>query len=219
MKDLLENDFKSHYGVVRTISVNTITYNTDFALKDEKACIACVGKGHHVACHTHEVAKFMCKGKTATVIEYERFINSLAGTKAGEGKKCDHILYTSDKEKFVLNELTCSQAKYIKPYTTYGKDQPGKRATAIEQFNETIDKLCAVPAIDTFIHSFNQAVGLFAYRLKSMPTGSASTSNQGVQGMQQFLQPLTATPAIQTAKGLNKGFAFVQVLYPDLYNL
>lgn len=87
------------------------------------------------------------------------------------------------------------------------------------QFNQTIDKLCAVPAIDTFIQSFNQTVGLFAYRLKPMPTGTDSNNNQGVQGMQQFLQPLTATPAIQIPKGLNKEFAFVQVLYPNTYDL
>lgn len=219
MKDLLEKDFMKHYSVVRTSSVHTATYNADFALKDEKACIACAKIGKDVACKIHEVVKFGCKEKTATVIDYEGFINSLAGTDVGEGKKCDNILYTSDKDKFVLNELTCSQAKYIEPYATREEDQLGKRATAMVQFNQTIDKLCAVPAIDTFIQSFNQTVGLFAYRLKPMPTGTDSNNNQGVQGMQQFLQPLTATPAIQIPKGLNKEFAFVQVLYPNTYDL
>lgn len=219
MKDLLEKDFIKHYGVVRMVKVNAVSYNADFTLSDEKACIACVKKGADTACNKHEVVKLGCKEKEAIVIDYEGFINSLAGTKAGTGRKCDNIVYTSDKEKFLLNELTCSQSKYIEAYTANGKDQLGKRATAVKQLNEAISKLCAVPAIDTFIQSFNQNVGLFAYRLKPMSAVEKEQDNKAMEAIRDFLLPLSAIPMIQTDKGLDKGFVFVQMMYPDVYYL
>lgn len=219
MENLLVNDFKSHYSVVRITKIKTSTFLTDFTLKDEKACTACTAKGHDSMCTDQEVIRFTCQNKRTTVIDYEGFINSLAGTKAGSGKKCDNILYTSDKDKFILNELTCSQLCYITPYTAGKKAKPGKRAMAVKQFNDTIEKLCAVPAIETYILSFNQRIGLFACRLKAMVKDITGDNNEGVKGMQKFLQPLTATLSIETPEELNNGFTFVQILYPYPYNL
>lgn len=144
MKDLLLNAFKKHYGVVRSFAVDESIFQTDFVLADEKACHACAVKDDVQKCARHEVAKFECKDKIATVVDYERLIDELAGTKAGEGKKCDKIVYTSDKSQFILNELTCSQGKYIE----------SKRAKAMIQLNQSISKLCAVPEIHQFVRSF-----------------------------------------------------------------
>ena len=207
MKDLLLNAFKKHYGVVRSFAVDESIFQTDFALTDEKACHACAVKDDIQKCARHEVGKFGCKDKKVIVIDYEHFIDELAGTKAGEGKKCDKIVYTSDKSQFILNELTCSQGKYIE----------SKRAKAMIQLNQSISKLCAVPEIHQFVRSFQQQVGLFSYRIKD--DENTGNSNQAIQGMQQFFQPLKAIPVIQTTKSLDENFDFVQVLYPNEYEL
>ena len=107
MIKLLENEFKEHYGIVRPLHVSYSRYSGDFVLTDEKACKQCVQNGRNSDCQEQEVVRFICKDKEAIVIDFEGFINSLSGTEIGNGRKCDLILYTLDKDKFILNELTC----------------------------------------------------------------------------------------------------------------
>jgi len=205
MIELLENDFKITYGLVRNLNVNQIIYSTDFSLHDPKACNNCPEKD---TCN-QQVAIFICEGKDATVIEYEDFINSLQGTKAGEGKKCDCIVYTSDNGKFILNEQSCSKQQYI-------ESERGKRATAVCQFNETITKLYRVNNIKDYIQKYSQCIGLFTYRLKDL---NGESTGLVENSMNNFFKPLKFGPVISQKDTLNEHFTFIQVIYPGEYEL
>ena len=109
MKDLLLNAFKKHYGVVRSFAVDESIFQTDFALTDEKACKDCAVKDDIQKCARHEVGKFGCKDKKVIVIDYEHFIDKLAGTKVGEGKKCDKIVKNVESIDIGINE--CNNKK------------------------------------------------------------------------------------------------------------
>lgn len=218
MIKLLENEFKQHYGIVRPLHVSYNRYKDDFVLTDEKACKQCAQNGHNSDCQEQEVVRFICKDKEAIVIDFEGFINSLSGTEVGKGRKCDIVLYTLDKDKFILNELTCSRADYILPYKSQGKDKPGKRATAVNQINDTIKRLEEVKKIDSFINSFNERIGLFACRVKN-PSNQSMTHNVAIQGMQQFMRPSHNIASLKVDNLLNHGFTFIQLVYPQAFIL
>lgn len=62
------------------------------------------------------------------------------------------IVYTSDKQYFLLNELTDTNPKYIPDFTLAdGTPKRGKRNTAILQLEQTLQNISNVPDIDIFI--------------------------------------------------------------------
>jgi hypothetical protein len=145
MKDLLEHDFISHYGL--TVSVPITVYSTDhsdFELVDDSTLICSLGNG---------IAKYSNPNrKTVNVINYEAFINSLPQTFQNGREKCDLIVSTSDLSFFLLNELSKTQLQYVEDFTqSDGSPRIGKKNKAISQLKRTLKDLSAVPAIDTFI--------------------------------------------------------------------
>jgi hypothetical protein len=145
MKSLLENDFISHYGLkAASVTVHTIS-TTDFELVDDATMIYPSGRG---------IAKYSNPThKEVNVINYETFIDSLPQTFRQGREKCDLLVYTSDLSFFLLNELTKTQLQYVSDFiqTNDGLPRMEKRNKAISQLKQTLNDICAVPNIDTFI--------------------------------------------------------------------
>jgi hypothetical protein len=145
MKNLLENDFISHYGLTASITVNVVsTRGADFELVDDATLVYSSGNG---------IAKYSNPTrKEVNVINYETFANSLPTTFATGRERCDLIVYTSDLSVFLLNELTKTQPQYVPDFTQKGETQRiGKRNKAISQLKQTLTDICEVPNIDRFI--------------------------------------------------------------------
>jgi hypothetical protein len=145
MKNLLENDFISRYGLTASVTVNVVSTNAaDFDLIDDATLLYPPGKG--IAQYSNPTHK------EVHVLNYERFINSLPPTFQNGRKKCDLIVYTSDSSFFLLNELTETQRQYVSNFTQQdGTQRVGKRNKAISQLKQTLKDISDVPAIDAFI--------------------------------------------------------------------
>jgi hypothetical protein len=144
MKNLLESDFISHYGLPASVTVNVVsTTDADFELVDDTTLIYSSERG---------IAKYSNPTrKEVNVINYESFINSLPPSFQQGREKCDLLIYTSDLSFFLLNELTNTNPQYVSDFTqTNGTQRIGKRNKAISQLKQTLKDIC-VPNIDTFI--------------------------------------------------------------------
>jgi hypothetical protein len=149
MKNLLEKDFVTHYGLTANVVVNIVfTREKRFDLKDDATLIHPFGKG---------TAKYENPTqKNINVISYDKFIKSLPPTFQHGREKCDLIVYASDLSFFILNELTETQLKYLSDFThSDGTPRIGKRNKAISQLKQTLKDLSAVPTIDYFIKQYN----------------------------------------------------------------
>jgi hypothetical protein len=159
MKNLLEKDFISHYGLTAKVTVNVVSTNdADFERVDD------AGGG---------AAKYSNpNNKEVNVINYEKFINSLPVSFQQGREKCDLIVYTSDLSFFLLNELTKTQPQYVSDFTQRGGTQRiGKRNKAISQLIQTLADICVVPNIDTFIKQHKTKHCCFFNKSPLSPTG------------------------------------------------
>lgn len=149
MEILLKNNFTSHYGLSISSASNIYrqTNISYFELQDDAFLIyQNFGEG---------VAKYKnIKSFTVNVINYEAFINSLPSTFQLNREKCDLIVYTDEKQYFLLNELTDTLPKYVNPFTNNQGLQIGKRVKAISQLLNTLTDLMSVPSINSFANSY-----------------------------------------------------------------
>jgi hypothetical protein len=166
MKNLLEHDFVSYYGLAVTVNVVSTT-DTDFDLIDDEKLICPPGQG---------TAKYNNSShKEVNVINYESFINSLPDSFQYERENCDLIVYTSDSSYFILNELTETQPQYVSDYLTDGKLKTGKRIKAILQLKQTLEVISAVPEINNFIKQCTTKHCCFFNKPPTSPTGITAT--------------------------------------------
>jgi hypothetical protein len=137
MKNLLEKDFITHYGLTVSITVNVVSTNNErFDLRDDAALVCLFGSG---------IAKYENPTrKEVNIINYEHFFKSLPQSFQQNRKNCDLFVYTSDKQYFLLNELT-----------NKGKKKGKKRVHAIRQMLETLEIISNVPAIQSFIQQYS----------------------------------------------------------------
>ena len=134
MKDLLENDFVSHYRLSKNGSINVVsTSSTDFDLEDDPVLIYPSGEG---------TAKYSNpSNKEVNIIRYELFFKSLPQLFQKDKLNCDLFVYTFDGQYFLLNELTDKNKKKGK-----------KRKHAISQMFTTLQLISAVSTINAFIN-------------------------------------------------------------------
>jgi hypothetical protein len=145
MKNLLEQNFISHYGLHTGITVDVVTTtDAEFELKDDAQLVHPSGQG---------IAKYKNKNqKEVSVINYEMCLKALPQPFQQNKENCDLIVYTSDKTYFFLNELTDTNPVYIYPYTNTKGHRPGKEQKARNQLRQTIEILIKVPAISQYIN-------------------------------------------------------------------
>jgi hypothetical protein len=165
MKNLLERDFIAHYGLAARVTVNVVsTTNTNFDLKDDAVLIYSSGTG------TAEYSN--PSYKEVNVISYETFFKSLPQTFQNNRKNCDLIVYTSDKQYFLLNELTDTNPQYVPDFTLAdGTPRIGKRNTAILQLEQTLQCISDVPEIDDFIKRYTIKHCCFFNKQTHAPAG------------------------------------------------
>ena len=147
MKNLLEYNFISHYGLTASVVVNVVsTTDIDFELIERTL----TGIG---------IAKYSNpSSKEVSIVNYESFVNSLPIAFATGRERCDFIVYASDLSHFILNELTDTQPQYVTDFTRAdGTLVKGKRNKAISQLKQTLQDISSVPDIDNFIkkHTVN----------------------------------------------------------------
>jgi hypothetical protein len=135
MKNLLEKDFVSHYSLSKYTPVNTISTTDDtFDLVDDAKLLYPFDKG---------IAKYDNPNKKeVNIINYETFFKSLPYLFQQGKKNCDLIVYTSDKQHFLLNELTDTN-----------KGKGSKRTHAIKQMQQVLQDLSSVAKINSFIQA------------------------------------------------------------------
>ena len=137
MKNLLERNFTSHYELFANVSVRIVsTINAKFDLKDDAVLVYPDGTG---------IAKYCNPNLTeVNVINYEFFFKSLPHSFQKNKNNCDLIVYTSDNQFFLLNELT----------KTGKSNNSKKRKHAIKQMHHTLQEIIDVAEIKLFIDKF-----------------------------------------------------------------
>lgn len=182
----------------------------DFRLMDENACIQCEKRG--IPCEEKEVALFSVDGTEVLTYNMESYLNQYASHyKKAKGCRCDFLHLDTQRNYFVLNELTCSAEKYVDPYVNSSGQQDGKREKARRQINAVIGLLMEVKELESYIESFSQKIGLFSWRIPN------SNTNEAENAMNMFMQPQQAVENITTLSNLNGGFQFVQQIYPSQF--
>lgn len=138
MKDLLEHNFISHYKLTASVTVSVVsTTDINFDLTDDDDLVYPSGKG---------VAKYSNPScKEVNIINYEAFFKKLPQSFQDHKNNCDLIVYTSDNQCFLLNELTDT-----------GKKKGKKRAHAIKQMLQSLQHISEVSEIRSFITNFQQ---------------------------------------------------------------
>ena len=169
MIELLKTELPHHYGLHRTaIAVpaeNTMEQKFDLVDNIEGSMV--------VAFRSGNVSLDMSEPAETEIINYEQYLNGLAGTKFEQGRKrCDYIVYEKSGEIhrfFVLNEQTSaigSTQLLSKPILDKNKNvqyPEGKYEQVEVQFRETLRTLVEVPSIAAFIGKSDRKVCLMSY--------------------------------------------------------
>lgn len=172
METLLRNDFTAHHGLPKA-TITNISANTNapyFELKDDNILI--------YTTDSQGVAKyFNVNSIEITVINYEKFFNSLPPAFTHGKEKCDLIVHDNNQQYILLNELTDTRPVYVTPYTNNQGQQLGKRQKAISQLLSSLTLIMNVPAIAAFAnaHTFRHCC-FFNKQSMSPPTISATTA-------------------------------------------
>ena len=204
-------DYPKHYAITRHISSLRIENNNGgvFEIADKRtAIIQPQGKG---------VARiYNNTGMTVKIVDIEKYIAYLAGTIAGEGKCCDFVIAPeAGNSILMLVELTAAESKFIKPYVkpTTGQHKSGKRATAIEQLTDTINRLNETT---TFVDDFKKRVALFAFRLTDRQRLS-STQRRNTKAWSRSTRKFSGNTT--NSKALPNGFVLEQRQYPQVFEM
>src|SRR5574344_565512 len=219
IEQLLVEELPSHFGLTHRVLAADLNMqehqNEDFSFNDKKACRNCI-QNNRKSCTIQEVAKFHVGTNKVLTIDIENVLTIYSKSKSIIKERCDLLHVTENLSKFVLNELTCSNAKYVEPYDNTRRHQKGKRDKAQKQMEEVAKLLNRVPAIKSYIDAFGEKIALFSWR---DPLLGESTTNVAEESMQTFGLPLNLISNIKTLEELDNGFTFVQQLYPAVYNL
>jgi hypothetical protein len=133
IKNLLEQDLISHYGLPKGTVVNVVaTTDTEFDLVDDSQLVYQSDMG---------IAKYQNQSqKNVLVANYERFFKALPQSFQQNRENCDLIVCTSDNTCFFLNELTDTNKKKSR-----------KESKAISQMVQSLSVIMGVPAINLYI--------------------------------------------------------------------
>lgn len=206
MKDLLYNYYGIAYNSLVKHDVTSVECGEiKFEIKDKEDQIVCK-KGNGISVFSNP------RKKKITIIDFEDYINKWRG-QAGQGKRCDFILY-DDVDYVVLNELTTCQERFLDNHYRDGREVTGKRSHAICQIQESINKLCHVPEIDDYINKKPNKVGLFSYKIKE----DANVANEVNNTMAQFRSVNRIYENVSSSNVFTKGFVFEQRIYPEAFN-
>lgn len=209
--DGFEAYYKSFYSIGRNVSVETSELAPKRAVcHDKKACQECVSAGVR-ECDV-EANLIVRHGVPVKAVNIEAFFSQFGDTmKASLKDRCDLMLYDDVQHKIAFCDMTCSMEKYIQPFDNTSGHHEGKRAKAYQQMKESINKLAAVPELNSAMSSYSYRRAVFAVRLK------AGKSRDAV--VQSNMQAFSSAPwSVSNAKtDMGNGFFFETVTYPQEY--
>lgn len=212
MENLLLDVLPQHNGWKRYVHALTVVTNRlPFTLCDTVACKACGERNRH--CGNEEVARFSMTGDNEVMsVAIEEYLMAYAKHyQKAQGCKCDYLHYDNGGTHLVLNELTCSQEKYVNPYQNQKGRQDGKRIHAMKQMDNVVNLLMDVPDIAAFVSGFTEKHCLFSWRIPERNVNVAE------RAMNAFMAPQRNVANITIMNPMNSGFLFVQQIYPCEY--
>lgn len=212
MENLLLDVLPQHNGWKRYVETLSVVKNRlPFTLCDTVACRACGDRNMH--CGNQEVARFSMTGDNEVIsVGIEEYLMEYAKHyKKAQGCKCDYLHYDNGGTRVVLNELTCSQEKFVNPYQNQKGRQDGKRIHAMKQMDNVVGLLMEVPNIAALVNGFTDKHCLFSWRIPERNVNVAE------QAMNAFMAPQRNVANITIMNPMNSGFLFVQQIYPCEY--
>ena len=197
-----------HHKVPGTIPILERSIYGVAGMKDDKACRNCIPFFAN-SCE-HEVFKINTKN-SVNAIKIEEYVDKFNI----DGRRCDYLLY--DINHIALVDLTCSMEDYLYPHLLSGEVQQGKRLTARQQIEHTIELLTEEPVIAKYIEAKQKKIGLLAYRIKDedLFTGVPKILRQEIEAW------LAMEMEMETRKlkfQMSHGFSFEMIRYPEEYS-
>lgn len=158
-----------------------------------------------------------CQNSTGTdihVINYEKYINQYRRGSISNSKRCDFVLYDASRSHFVVAELThCKQDslnRKVKDDTSLSKEEYAQL-----KYQDSIQTLCAVPAIRSFIEQYPHKSCVFACRLKEdQPQNDASRAMMDFQAAVEVVGTITHDVPLEIN---DMAFTYTRCIYPDSY--
>lgn len=148
------------------------------------------------------------------VIHFEGFVSQFKKeTKANQGKRCDFILCDHQGKTLIFDELTQTKRKYLFPHKQAGLLVPGKQQRALEQLEESVKRLRAVPDIKNQIDIVAHRILLFSHR---EPDYSEDTIGEGAR---KFSMTVSNKELIKLKESNVKGFETYIQPYPVQFSL
>lgn len=228
---LLKQRLPQHYGVnPDAVSVSVVHKNAPFTQVDTKACDEAASREYlegmfnklESICRScdHVVLNVDNNGNDITIVEFERYVNSLPERIIDGQKRCDLLMTDGvPHRKIVFCDLCCYDDFYIGP--NGGVHPEGKRAEARKKMQDSVEMLLGIELLDQFILTFPEKVCLFAYR--SYSTARPSIAQRGRNNTEINMQAMLTTPSSVSGRivtenmVMNHRFVFVQNKYPTLY--
>ena len=202
--------------------------NSPFSMVDYKACDE--AKRTHTdgaldkyanicsSCH-HVVLQVDNNGQDITVVEFEKYVDSLPNKIINGQKRCDLLMTDGEPHnKIVFCDLCCYDEKYIGPND--GKFPNGKRAEARKEMEESVEMLLRVQLLDHYILTYPNKVCLFAYKsynpVKQPVMAQRGNARANMQAMLTTASSISGQ-VITTEQIMNHNFTFVQNKYASIY--
>ncbi len=227
----LKHTFPHHYGIEPDmVNVPIERIQRPFSKVDDKACNDAANTRYNeegvfnkyrdvcLACD-RVVLKVDNNGHEITIVEFEKYINSLPNNEITESR-CDLIMTDGvHHNKIVFCDLCCYDEKYIGPNS--GDHPEGKRAFARKQMEKSVEMFMNVNVLNQYILTYPEKVCMFAYRSYNAIQQPVKAQRGNVEDNMQAMMvtPSSVSGRIVTEnKVMNHNFTFVQNKYPAVYN-
>lgn len=208
MKNLLLNNFLIlHHKSVGSIPINEKFISGAVSLHDDIACRSCIP---FFANSCEQEVLNLYSQDAVVLINIEEYLDNLKTT----GRRCDYLLY--DENKIMLADLTCSMEEYLHPHLMLGVMQQGKRLTARQQIEHTLELLAEEPEIVEYIDNKSSKIGLLAYRIKDEDL-FADIPKQLQELMTAWLAMENDLEMRKLRFPMSHGFSFEMIKYPNVY--
>lgn len=159
-----------------------------------------------------------CNNRAGTdihVINYEQYIGQYRKGEVSKGKRCDFVLYDARRSHFVVVELThCKQNSLKRPVSN--SSPKTKEETAETKYRDTIQTLCGISEIRSFIEQYPVKSCVFACRLKD-DQDTQDTVSRAMDGFQAAVQEVGTITRTKPLVIENMGFRYIRCIYPEPY--
>lgn len=211
MKSLLENDLLIHKGRKADHIVCLFVFSNQKHIGDAVACRQCPPFFRR-KCDEKVFVVDTCT--PINMIEYAEFINRAF---AGAHKQCcDLILYDGDKIVFV--DMTCSDESLLQAHFQEGNVVQGKRAKCRAQIQESLDFLCVVPSIASYIDAKTTKRAILAYRVKDItPFNEIEVEERLSKSEKAWLSMIQELEQKSLKTPMKHGFTYQSIKYPTPY--